>query len=83
MKLNKKESQSTVPFIQLRRGDKIITGGREGGRDLDGRGDWVGKRGQDQVWGKTGRPGKRREICSSVRSGTGGEPLESPRHQGF
>ena len=53
-KLNKKEGPSEDASILLRRGDKIIMGGRERGWDLDE--ERAGsENGQDQIWRETGK----------------------------
>jgi hypothetical protein len=53
MNLNKKEDQSVDASILLRRGNKVIIGGRkreEPGREKEGR----EKEGQHQVWEESG-----------------------------
>jgi hypothetical protein len=80
VKLKEKEGPSVISLIPLRRGNKIILGGRR--RHLNGReeGD------QDQVWEEIGekprRAGEWIERCRSVDGEQGGR-LESPRIQGY
>jgi hypothetical protein len=53
MKLKKKEDQSVDGSVLLRRGDKIIIGGR--GREGTKGGRGGGERWQDQVWEEMGK----------------------------
>ena len=88
MKLKKKEDQSVDASVLLRRGNKIITGGR-GWEGLRRNGAGRGKRGgQDQVWEETGdmnREGQEIEqSCVAMGEGelgAGTRKSQMPRKQ--